>query len=378
MSKRLQFFLTTVIMYDLRPDDLEGAIEENKELGKAILEMLHINKLSAPHVAKPHPYMRQVYQLLDTQEARDLGSSDGTLVQSFRSVLGPPHAPAGWIWFNVSHLKPSMAVAELVLLRKTLHPDPLSVTVALHSLTRGASGLSVSPPLEERILTLDQLPPSGYDVFDVSPFMFSSMPLDVVGFQLRYTDESGSLVLHEALTQSLYCLGGGSLSEPLLVVYRARPLRPQTTAATNGFRPERRQRQHCSTRSHERRSLFLAKRNGYKRRRFDASSDPQCRLYHRYVDFNKGDLANWILQPSGFNATFCRGTCHIGNSEVSIEGFRARKMSPEERSVNSSNCVPLELSSLTVMYRSETDDVIIQKFRDARAESCTCQRQAKH
>uniref|UniRef100_A0A673VQH7 TGF-beta family profile domain-containing protein n=1 Tax=Salmo trutta TaxID=8032 RepID=A0A673VQH7_SALTR len=247
--------------------------------------MLHINKLSAPHQAKPHPYMRQVYQLLDTQEARDLGSSDGTLVQSFRT--GPLHAPAGWIWFNVSHLKPSMAVAELVLLRKTLHPDPLSVTVALHSLTRGASGLSVSPPLEERILTLDQLPPSGYDVFDVSPFMFSSKPLDVVGFQLRYTDESGSLVLHEALTQSLYCLGGGSLSEPLLVVYRARPLRSQTTAATNGFRPERRQRQHCRTRSHERRSLFL------------------CRLYHRYVDFNKGDLANWILQPSGFNATFC-------------------------------------------------------------------------
>ena len=222
----------------------------------------------------------------------------------------PPHAPAGWIWFNVSHLKPSMAVAELVLLRKTLHPDPLSVTVSLHSLTRGASGLSVSPPLEERILTLDQLPLSGYDVFDVSPFMFSSLPLDVVGFQLRYTDESGSLVLHEALTQSLYCLGGGSLSEPLLVVYRARPLRPQTTAATNGFRPERRQRQHCRTRSHERRSLFLAKRNGYKRRRFDASSDPQCRLYHRYVDFNKGDLANWILQPSGFNATFCRWERH--------------------------------------------------------------------
>ncbi|CAB1345181.1 unnamed protein product [Coregonus sp. 'balchen'] len=315
----------------LLTDDLEGAIEENKELGKAILEMLHINKLSAPHQAKPHPYMRQVYQLLDTQEARDLGSSDGTLVQSFRSVLGPLHAPAGWIWFNVSHLKPSMAVAELVLLRKTLHPNPLSVTVALHSLTRGASGLSVSPPLEERILTLDQLPLSGYDVFDVSPFMFSSKPLDVVGFQLRYTDESGSLVLHEALTQSLYCLGGGSLSEPLLVVYRARPLRHQTTAATNGLRPERRQRQHCRMRSHERRSLFLAKRNGYKRRRFDATPDPH-------------------------------GTCHIGNSGVSIEGFRTRKRQTEERSVN----------------RSETDDVIVQKFRDARAESCICQPQAKH
>ncbi|CAB1351740.1 unnamed protein product [Coregonus sp. 'balchen'] len=106
-------------------DDLEGGMEEKKELGKAFLEMLHISKLSAAQQAKPHPYMRQVYQLLDTQEARDLGSSDGTLVQS---VLDPPPRPpqchSGFT-----------------------QPDP--------------GGLSVSLLLEERLLTLDQLPSSG-------------------------------------------------------------------------------------------------------------------------------------------------------------------------------------------------------------------------
>ncbi|CAB1351739.1 unnamed protein product [Coregonus sp. 'balchen'] len=171
--------------------------------------------------------------------------------------------------------------------------------------------------------------------------MFSSKPLDVVGFQLRYTDESGSLVLHEALTQNLYCLKGSSLSEPLLVVYQARPLCLQTTTATNGLGPERRQHQHCSMRrSVERRDLFLAKQNGYKCRRHDATPYPQCRLHHCYVDFNKGDLANWILQG------------------VSIEGFRQRRPT-EERSVN----------------MSDTDYVIIGKFRDGRAESCMCQPQ---
>ncbi|XP_068569090.1 uncharacterized protein [Cebidichthys violaceus] len=197
--------------------------ENDQERNKAILEMLHINKVSASHQAKPHPYMRGIYQRLDSLEAQDFGSSDGTLVQSFRSVVGPHQAPPGWIWFNVSGLNPSMLGAELVMYRKTLHPNPISVTVALHSVTASQGALSESPALEERLLTLDQRSSSGYDVFDVSAVL-PVKPLEVVGFQLRYTDESGSLVLHEALTQSLYCLNRGSLSEPLLVLYRSHAL----------------------------------------------------------------------------------------------------------------------------------------------------------
>ncbi|CAG5966130.1 unnamed protein product [Menidia menidia] len=189
--------------------DQRREAEEDKGLSKAILEMLHIDKVSASHHAKPHPYMRRIYQYLDSLEAQDFGRSDGLLVQSFRSVDGPPYAPPGWIWFNVSGLDPSMLGAELVLFRKTLHPRPLSVTVSLHSV--------------ERQLTLDQRPSSGYDVFDVSDVVGGGA-LEGVGFQLRYTDERGSLVLHQALTQSLYCLDRGSLSEPLLVLYREHPL----------------------------------------------------------------------------------------------------------------------------------------------------------
>lgn len=136
---------------------------------------------------------------------------------------GPHQAPAGWIWFNVSSLNPSMLGAELVLFRKTLHPRPISVTVTLHSVTASQGALKESPALEERLLTLDQRSSSGYDVFDVSAVL-PVKPLEVLGFQLRYTDESGSLVLHEALTQSLYGLNIGSLSEPLLVLYQSHPL----------------------------------------------------------------------------------------------------------------------------------------------------------
>uniref|UniRef100_A0A3Q3L1I4 TGF-beta propeptide domain-containing protein n=1 Tax=Mastacembelus armatus TaxID=205130 RepID=A0A3Q3L1I4_9TELE len=196
--------------------------EDDQELNKAILEMLHINRVSASHQAKAHPYMKRVYQQLVSLDPQDFERSDGTMVQSFHSVAGPDQAPTGWIWFNVSSLKPSMLRAELVMFRKTLHPRPLSVTVTLHSVTASQGALQESPALEERQLNLDQRPSSGYDVFDVSAVL--AVKLEAVGFQLRYTDESGSLVLHEALTQSLYCLNRGSLSEPLLVLYQAHPL----------------------------------------------------------------------------------------------------------------------------------------------------------
>ncbi|KAM4714152.1 uncharacterized protein FYW61_019217 [Anableps anableps] len=198
--------------------------EVTQGLSKAILEMLHIKKVSASvsRQAKPHPYMKRIYQHLESLEAEDFGGSDGILVQSFRSVDGPHHAPQGWIWFNISNLNPSMLGAELVLYRKTLHSRPLSVTVTLHSIIASQYNLNEIPALEERQLTLDQRPSSGYDVFNVSAVL-AVQHLEVVGFQLRYTDESGSLVLHEALTQSLYCLNRGSLQEPLLVFYEARP-----------------------------------------------------------------------------------------------------------------------------------------------------------
>ncbi|KAJ8382091.1 hypothetical protein SKAU_G00028690 [Synaphobranchus kaupii] len=346
-----------LLLVPLRGQTVEhpGAPAEDRDLGKAILEMLHINKLSTHHHTKPHPYMKQVYLFLGSQEAQGLASSDGTLVQSFRSVKGWKYGTPGWIWFNVSHLKPSMVLAELVLLRKTLHPEPVSVSVAVHSVSLHVGNLTISEPLEEKLLTLDRLPPSGYDVFNVSAALPRRADGGAVGFQLRYTDEGGSLVLHEALTQSLYCLNASSQSEPLLVVYQAQLGRRRPAAR----RPERGQRQHCSV--------------GRKRHLPPTPPPPghwstQCRLHHRYVDFHTGHLADWIVEPVGFNSSFCRGTCHIGNTTEST--FEDRRNGRD--SGNGPGCFPQELSSLTVMYRSDTGNVVIETLRNMRAESCVC------
>ncbi|XP_011486094.2 uncharacterized protein LOC105356494 [Oryzias latipes] len=196
--------------------------EEDQEVNKAILEMLHINQVSASRPAKVHPYMRRIHQRLNSLEAPDFERPEGILMQSFHSSDGSGQAPQGWIWFNVSSLDPLMLGAELVLFRKTLHPAPLSLTVALHSTIGPQEHVKEGPALEERQLVLNQRPSSGYDVFDVSAVL-AGKPLELVGFQLRYTDESGSLVLHEALTRRLYHLDGSSLREPLLVCYQTLP-----------------------------------------------------------------------------------------------------------------------------------------------------------
>lgn len=203
-------------------------------------------------------------------------------------LLGTKYSKPGWIWFNLSYLQPSMTVAELILLRKTLHAEPLTVTVAVHSLSFGAGNLSISGPLTEHLLTLDKLPSSGYDVFNVT----ASLPHHVhgphiLGFQLRFRDESGSLVLHEALTQSLYCLNTSSLNQPLLVTFKTKPKERQVI--------ERRQRQYC------RESTQIS-----PLRRQRSTNDTACRLYERLVDIHKTELGQWILQPTTFNISFCR------------------------------------------------------------------------
>ncbi|KAG9274233.1 bone morphogenetic protein 7-like [Astyanax mexicanus] len=347
-------------------EDLEEGVE-NKELSKAILEMLHINKLSVPHQAKPHPYMKQVYQLLDTQETRQKSDADGMLVQSFRSIQGTKYNTPGWIWFNVSHLRPSMAVAELVLLRKTLHPEPLTVTVAVHSLSPGDGNLSISGPLAEQLLTLDQLPSSGYDVFNVTAALTQQRRLpDALGFQLRFGDESGSLVLHEALTQSLYCLNGSSLSQPLLVAYRVKPVELHEGAhRASGQSSERGVRQHCRADT-----PYLKRRTQSRQQRRNTNN--ACRLSVHHVDVHKSDLAQWILQPAWFNISFCRGMCIKEKSELSVDELKQYERHWENITIQSLHCIPQELSPLRVMYRSPTSDIMIKEIKDIRAERCVC------
>ncbi|XP_062849630.1 bone morphogenetic protein 2 [Trichomycterus rosablanca] len=331
---------------------------ENKDINKAILELLHINKLSVLQQTKPHPYMMQVYLLLNMQDTRQRSDADVTLVQSFRSVQGTKYNIPGWIWFKISHLRPSMTAAELILLRKTLYPEPLTITVTVHSILHIAGNLSISGSLTEQQLTMNQPPPSGYDVFNVTAALSQRLHgTQILGFQLRFKDENGSLVLHEALTQSLYCLNGSSLSQPLLVAYRDQPVKHQS------FKHRQRQyRRDKQQKPRQQRSVV----------------ETTCKLSEHHINIHNTELSQWILQPTSFNISFCRGVCMQKQAKFSVAEETPQIKSTKNNVFESSNCVPELLSSVTVMYRSDTDDIFIKELKEIRAEKCLCQPKNKY
>lgn len=84
----LAIFLLSCAEGFLRKDQHNNG-EGNEELSKTILEMLHIDRVSASHQVEPHPYVKQIYQESLFPEAQALmGNPDGTLIQSYRSVGG--------------------------------------------------------------------------------------------------------------------------------------------------------------------------------------------------------------------------------------------------------------------------------------------------
>uniref|UniRef100_A0A452GLZ2 TGF-beta family profile domain-containing protein n=1 Tax=Gopherus agassizii TaxID=38772 RepID=A0A452GLZ2_9SAUR len=244
-----------------------------------------------------------------------------------------------------------MRLAELVLLRKILHPESLTVNVTVHSISVVQGNLTESEALDEKVLTLDELPPSGYDVFNISA-IFNTTTSDVIGFQLRFTDDSGSLVLHEALTKSLYCLNRCTQSEPLLVAYRF-----LVTELYGGSKQQViRECKHCAT--ERRRNLP------------EDSRLRQCSLHQHYVNFQTMQLSHWIVEPPGFFTSFCKGEC--SDEEFGELSEAQRGVINKTENWMSSHCVPQKRSSINVMYISQSEDFVIERLKDLQVENCAC------
>uniref|UniRef100_UPI00398F4E63 bone morphogenetic protein 2 n=1 Tax=Pristiophorus japonicus TaxID=55135 RepID=UPI00398F4E63 len=326
---------------------------------KAILEMLHINTLTFPRRTKLHPYMRLIYQRLSSSETKDSTVTEGTLVQSFRSIRVPEYDNPGWLWFNISNLKPSMKAAELVLLRRTLHPKSLTVNVTIHNIGLEGNNLTISDPMDKKILNLSELPSSGYDTFNVSTIL-RQWRVDVIGFQFQFTDDSGSLVLHDALTQSLYCLDTSSQDEPLLVAYRLALSEKRKAASPRG----RRNSQRCSG---------GRRRNQSPRRDIPGG----CSLHQCYVNLQSSQLNHWILEPQGYYANFCRGHClsAISDKENMTTNGPAWETVKQNTSTSTSQkwyCIPQKYSSVNIMYITESADIFIESLKEMSIESCAC------
>ncbi|XP_072373156.1 bone morphogenetic protein 2 [Scyliorhinus torazame] len=350
------FFSRSLLLVCFLASGMNGNAVSNQiqqPFSKAILEMLHINTLTFPRRTKLHPYMRLIYQQLSSSETKDSAATEGTLVQSFRSIKVPEYDNPGWIWFNISKLKPSMLAAELVLLRRTLHPKSLTVNVTIHNIGLEGNNLSISDPLDKKVLNLSELPSSGYDTFNVSTIL-RQWSVDAIGFQFQFTDDSGSLVLHDALTQSLYCLDTNSQDEPLLVAHRLTLSVENPRSSRNSRRSSREQRWNPSP---------------------SRDISEECSLHPQYLNLQSLKLSDWILEPQGFYANVCRGHCFSSISDEDKTVTRNPAQGAVKQNVTASQrwyCIPQEYSSVSVMHATEFGDIFIESLKDMCVESCGC------
>ncbi|XP_069780960.1 bone morphogenetic protein 2 [Narcine bancroftii] len=358
---KFSFLFSSLLLIGVLASEITYYYADSQEIlqpfSKAILEMLHINTLTFPQRTKLHPYMRQIYQQLSSSEAKDSTETEGTLVQSFRSIRVPEYDNPGWLWFNISSLKPSMLAAELVLQRRTLNPKALTINVTIHTIGLEGDNLSISDPLDKKILNLSELPTSGYDTFNVSTIL-RDWRVDVIGFQFQFTDDSGSLVLHDALTQSLYCLNTSSQDEPLLITYRLTLTeRSNITNMCGG-----RNGQPC---------IGGWKRNHFPRRDIHG----ECRLHQWFVSLRSSELSHWILEPKGYYANFCRGHCFSALSDKEKPITISSTWDAVEQNITKSQswfCIPQRYSSIKIMYITEYENIFIESLKEMSVESCAC------
>lgn len=166
----------------------------------------------------------------------------------------------------------------------------------------------------------------------------------------------------------LVTYGTDVASSPADIVRARRTLPPSTrpakTAASGG---EFRRRRHAKRGSRSR------PRRGRKHRRRRRNL---CRRRSMYVDFGEIGWDDWIVAPPGYEAFYCAGDCpfylpdHLNTTNHAI--VQSLIHSVDARLAPRPCCVPTELSSMSMLYVDNDDNVVLKNYQEMIVEACGC------
>uniref|UniRef100_A0A8C4VW78 TGF-beta family profile domain-containing protein n=1 Tax=Gopherus evgoodei TaxID=1825980 RepID=A0A8C4VW78_9SAUR len=102
-----------------------------------------------------------------------------------------------------------------------------------------------------------------------------------------------------------------------------------------------------------------------------------CQLNDLFVDFHEIGWAGWIIFPRGYKAYYCKGAClfPLGESlratnHATVQSIvHTLKLSKD---VSTPCCVPDKLSSISIMYFDDNENVVLKNYKDMVATSCGC------
>uniref|UniRef100_A0A3P9NLA3 Bone morphogenetic protein 8a n=1 Tax=Poecilia reticulata TaxID=8081 RepID=A0A3P9NLA3_POERE len=101
-----------------------------------------------------------------------------------------------------------------------------------------------------------------------------------------------------------------------------------------------------------------------------------CKKHELYVSFSDLGWKDWVLAPAGYSAYYCDGECiHpmgacMNATNHAIIQQVVHLMKPDE--VPSACCAPTKLSSISVLFYDDNNNVILKKHRNMVVKTCGC------
>ncbi len=113
------------------------------------------------------------------------------------------------------------------------------------------------------------------------------------------------------------------------------------------------------------------------RRSFSCPSDGSCCLNRFYMNFTEIGWDDWILQPKGYDANYCAGSCLYSGNVIQLHSRLLHTIAYSKRQNDQDYasllpcCSPKRLSALRIIY-SVDGDIRTKKVADMKALECGC------
>ncbi|KAJ2950094.1 hypothetical protein O0L34_g11436 [Tuta absoluta] len=101
-----------------------------------------------------------------------------------------------------------------------------------------------------------------------------------------------------------------------------------------------------------------------------------CQRRPLFVDFADVGWSDWIVAPHGYDAYYCQGDCpfpladHLNGTNHAIVQTLVNSVNPA--AVPKACCVPTQLSSISMLYMDDVNNVVLKNYQDMMVVGCGC------
>lgn len=119
-----------------------------------------------------------------------------------------------------------------------------------------------------------------------------------------------------------------------------------------------------------------AQRRGHRAHHRRKEVRENCQRKPLFVDFQDVGWSDWIVAPQGYDAYYCQGDCpfpltdHLNGTNHAIVQTLVNSVNPA--TVPKACCVPTELSSISMLYLDELNNLVLKHYQDMAVEGCGC------